>query len=136
MAPINKPIDKACATLHQSITKLIEQHNRYPPNNVKIEERCLFYVRHANHILRTLVAKRQSLEYAVEAFEECSESYVKEFSRDKSKERQRVILTTWFTHFLRLRGEHSGANVTTEVNINTLMPTFGYFFSTLQMDFN
>ena len=107
MAPINKPIDKACTTLHQSITKLIQQHNRYPPNeSTQIEQRCLFYVRHANHILRTLVAKRISLECAVEAFEECLERYVEEFSREKSsKERQRVILTKWFTHFLRLRGE-------------------------------
>lgn len=67
----------------------------------------MHYVRHANHILKTLVAKRTSLEFAVEAFEEVSLTYVKEFGMCKKGEgeRQRSILTAWFTHFLRLRGE-------------------------------
>lgn len=96
------------ASLEQSIKKLLRKHNKYPPNS-NPEKECIQLARHANHILKTLVAKRTSLGFAVEAFEEASVSYVGVFKMcKKGKEgerRQQLILTKWFTHFLRLRGE-------------------------------
>jgi transcriptional regulator with GAF, ATPase, and Fis domain len=105
-ATTNKPVERACAYFEQSIKKLISQHSKYPSNARELENVCQGYVRHANHILRTLVAKRASLEYAIMAFEESSKHYVKEFAKlNKNQgDRQRIILTKWFTHFLRLRG--------------------------------
>jgi hypothetical protein len=107
MTSTNKEIERACDSLERSIKKLIQDHNKFPPGCKKLEEDCMHYVRHANHVLRTLVAKRTSLEYAVSAFEESSNNYIEAFKKlNKSQgDKQREILTKWFTHFLRLRGE-------------------------------
>eukprot|EP00804_Cyclotella_cryptica_P023048 CCRYP_000305-RB/>CCRYP_000305-RB protein AED:0.04 eAED:0.04 QI:535/1/1/1/1/1/3/1577/520 len=104
-ATTNKQIEKACASFEESIKKLIRQHNKYHSNCRELENECEGYVRHANHILRTLVCKRASLEYALVAFQESSKHYVQEFSKlnQNQGDRQRNILTKWFTHFLRVR---------------------------------
>ena len=100
----NTQVEKACASFEQSINKLISQHNKHPSKARELKDKCESFVRHANHILHTLVAKRSSLENALRAFEESSKHYVKEFSKlNKNQgDRQRIILTKWFTHFLRL----------------------------------
>ena len=106
MASTKKQVEKASVSLEQNIKRLIHKYNKYPTNSTQLESECIHYIHHAKYILKTLVAKRTSLEYAVGAFEECSRDYANEFAKLKNQgEKQRVILTMWFTHFLRLRGE-------------------------------
>ena len=102
-------IQQNMTSLEKSINKLIQQHNKYPTNYRQLEKECKRLVKHANHILHTLVAKRISLGYAITAFEQASKDYIEEFSKctkqgQDGSDTQRVILTNWFTHFLRLRG--------------------------------
>jgi valyl-tRNA synthetase len=98
------------ASLEQSIRKLIHKYNKHPQNSTKLEKDCVQCARHANHILKTLVAKRTSLGYAVQAFGEACDNYIEVFKKKCGKnegERRMLmlVLTKWFTHFLRLRGE-------------------------------
>lgn len=94
-------------SLEQSIRKLIHKYNKHPQNSTKLEKDCVQCARHANHILKTLVAKRTSLGYAVQAFGEACDNYIEVFKKcgKNEGERRMLVLTKWFTHFLRIRGE-------------------------------
>ena len=120
----NEAIDTACNSFHKSVSKLISKIHKskhtkgtfHTETDIELQQQATQLVNHANHVLTTLVGKRQSLEFGIVAFKELSELYVKEFkttlnsnncssssSNDQQQKRQRDILTNWFATFIRLR---------------------------------
>lgn len=129
-------IDAACAAFHKSVSAYITKSRKFKrrqrqrgdddddndsdsdDNNnaatVALEQQIHHLVDHANHVLRTLTAKRHSLTNALVAFREASNLHVQQFStaaaatsikNDKTagNDRQRQILRTWFANYIRLR---------------------------------
>jgi hypothetical protein len=81
--------------------------------SVALEQHIHHLVDHANHVLRTLTAKRHSLTNALVAFREASNLHVQQFGiaasastkndNTAAEDRQRQILRTWFANYIRLR---------------------------------
>ena len=138
-------IDAACIAFHKSVSAFItksHKRNRHRPrehgddydddgrgdgddtNANDVDDnaaKCIELVEHANHVLRTLFAKRLSLQNAIVAFREASELYVQQFGaatttctsiesevnnnairQEDDRQRQR-ILRNWFANYIRLR---------------------------------
>jgi len=119
----NKAINTACNEFHKSVSKLIlkihkSKHTRGTFNSetdIELQQQATQLVEHANHVLVTLVGKRNSLEFGIVAFKELSDLYVQQFkttlnnnnsissNANDIQKRQREILTNWFATFIRLR---------------------------------
>ena len=121
--PLRTIVDAACKAFHKSVSAYIEksrskqqqQQQRGDKNidgrerraedddNTAANKKCIIeLVDHANHVLRTLTAKRTSLKNALLAFREASELHVQQFGQEDRKRRQ-IILRNWFANYIRLR---------------------------------
>lgn len=76
-------------------------------DNTAANKKCIIeLVDHANHVLRTLTAKRASLKNALLAFREASELHVQQFGAatgQEDRKRRQIILRNWFANYIRLR---------------------------------
>ena len=138
-------IDAACIAFHKSVSAFItksHKRNRHRPrehgddydddgrgdgddtNANDVDDnaaKCIELVEHANHVLRTLFAKRLSLQNAILAFREASELYAQQFGaatttctsiesevnnnaiRQEDDRQRQIILRNWFANCIRLR---------------------------------
>ena len=130
--PLRIIVDAACKAFHKSVSAYIAKSRSRPQqkqhrgdenidgrragdddNNAATKE-CLIFelVDHANHVLRTLTAKRTSLKNALLAFREASELHVQQFSAattattttgQEDRKRRQIVLRNWFANYIRLR---------------------------------
>ena len=117
MSGSNDAIELACNSFQKSVDNLIHKIQRRKQKyeeedksaDAALERDCKRLVRHANHVLRTLTAKRTSLRHAITAFREVSTQCTDHFSTtlgiedEGMEDRQRQILRRWFAIYLRLR---------------------------------
>mmetsp|Transcript_34834 Transcript_34834/g.74239 ORF Transcript_34834/g.74239 Transcript_34834/m.74239 type:complete len:1045 (-) Transcript_34834:149-3283(-) len=120
MSRNDESVERACDALHKSVGNLISKiEKRKRRRGEEAEDagdearECRRLVLHANHVLRTLTAKRTSLKHAIEAFGEASRRRAEEFSDPKGRDgdaaaadddsRRHEILRGWFACYLRLR---------------------------------
>ena len=123
--PLRIIVDAACKAFHKSVSAYIAKSRSRPQKNRgdenidgrRVEDddnnaankECLIFelVDHANHVLRTLTAKRTSLKSALLAFREASELHVQQFlgaaTGQEDRKRRQIILRNWFANYIRLR---------------------------------
>jgi len=113
-------LETACESFKKAvkkqIAKLVKRRQQKHGFNLDEERRvnelireCNRCTNHANYALKTLHAKRISLGFALEAFEQSTDDCIKRIKSTKSlkqvdfMQQQRHILRYWFGIFLRLR---------------------------------
>lgn len=113
-------LETACGSfknaVKKQIAKLVKRRQQKHGSNVDEERRvnelireCNRCTNHANYALKTLHAKRISLGFALEAFEQSTDDCIKRIKSTKSLKRvdfmqqQKHFLRHWFGIFLRLR---------------------------------
>jgi hypothetical protein len=126
--PLRIIVDAACKAFHKSVSAYIAKKRSRPQqkqhrgdenidgrrveddDNNAANKECLIFelVDHANHVLRTLTAKRTSLKNALLAFREASELHVQQFSSattatttgQEDRKRRQIILRNWFANYI------------------------------------